>query len=404
MATLTPPTIDARDEDQLVAATVDSLPASQSDRTASNPAVKLIEACGAIYAALMFALNSWPTRVTVKLLELLDIQIGAATYATVGVTFTRSSTATDLTIPAGTVVKVGTSASDVRFQTTTSTVMASGGATEAILECRAVSAGSAGNVAAATLIYLDVPISTVSSVSNSLGATGGQDKETQDAAIARAPLTLRANDRAVTAEDFTTLSVASGNGVDRAVAYSLGNGGVNVDILAASDLNDTPNVGVQSAVKAYLEARTVPGVVIEVNQRSTRLLAITNILVVLEDGYTATGVKSAVEQALANFLSAVDVYDASQTLTASGWEYGAGVVENDFVSVISSVAGIKRVTSMEYQYSDDYGDTAWSAAAAMDATVLDAPDAVWGLFHWGYDTTTFPSMVESPVAFLVNGV
>ena len=146
MATLTPPTIDARDEDQLVAATVDSLPASQSDRTASNPAVKLIEACGAIYAALMFALNSWPTRVMVKLLELLDIQIGAATYATVGVTFTRSSTATDLTIPAGTVVKVGTSASDVRFQTTTSTVMASGGATEAILECRAVSAGSAGNV------------------------------------------------------------------------------------------------------------------------------------------------------------------------------------------------------------------------------------------------------------------
>ena len=404
MATLTPPTIDARDEDQLVADTVDSLPASQSDRTASNPAVKLIEACGAIYAALMFALNSWPERVMVKLLQLLDIQIEVATYAEVDVTFARSSNATDLTIPAGTVVKVGLSASDVRFLTTTSTVMASGGSLTADIPCRALKAGASGNVAASTLVHLDTPISTVASVTNSAGATGGQDAETQEAAIARAPLTLRANNRAVTAEDFETLSVDSDNGIARAVAYSLANGGVTVDVLAADDLNETPSPAVQTAVTEYLQERTLPGIVIEVNQRTTRLLAITNIVVTLEDGYTASGVKPDVKQALADFLTAVDVYDSSQVLTASGWTYGEGVVENDFVSIIAAVDGIKRVVSMDYQYSDDYGDTAWPAVAAMDATGVDAPDAVWGLLHWGYDDTTFPSMGNDPDAFLVNGV
>lgn len=401
MAAFTPPEIDARNEEQLVAEAIDSLPASQSDRTASNPAVKLIEACGAMYAALSFALNSWPNRVMVKMLELLDIQIGVASYAEVDVTFTRSSNTADLTIPAGTVVKTGLSSSAIKFKTVSAATMASGGPLTVDVACRAVVAGSAGNVAAGSLVYLNTPISTVTGVTNAAGATGGEDAEEIEAAKARAPLELRANDRAVTAEDFETLAVASGQGVKRAVAYSLANGGVTVDILT-TDLNETPNSTVRDAVKEYLVDRTLPGIQVEVNQRSTRLLAITNIIVVLEDGYTAAGVKASIKQALAYYITAVDQYDATQTQVATALDYGQGIVENDLVAVISAVEGVKRVTSMEYSISDDYGDSAWPSPLALGASEVSAPDTVWGLLHWGYDDSF--DLANAPAAFLVNGV
>ena len=395
MAALIPPVIDPRDESSLVAEVIDALPASMSDRGTSNPAVKLIEGCGAIYGNLTYWLNQWPTRVMVKLLALLEIEAQDATYATTTLKFTRSASTPELTIPTGTVVKTGLSASAVRFETTEPLTFESGGPLADSVAARAVVAGAAGNVAAGTLVHLNSPISTVSAVTNASAATGGQDEESQESAIARAPLALRANDRAVTAEDFETLSIASGEGVIRAVAESTAQGSVTVHVLA-SDYNEDESAALQDAVEAYLVARTLPGVEVIIEQHATRVVAIEDVTVTLLDGYTAASVKSDIEDALSGYLTAVDVFDATQTKTSEGLPYGQDLVENDLVPLVAAVEGVKRCVDITAKYSDDYGDS-WSASGSLGT--ISSPNGTWGLMHWGNDYPT-----EGSVTMTVNGV
>ena len=66
--------------------------------------------------------------------------------------------------------------------------------------------GAAGNIAAATISVLRNSIPYVGSVYNRRAATGGVDGETVDEARVRGPLELRRQSRAVTAEDYVTLT------------------------------------------------------------------------------------------------------------------------------------------------------------------------------------------------------
>src|SRR5439155_7129447 len=75
--------------------------------------------------------------------------------------------------------------------------------------------GAVGNVAAAAISKLEGP--TTAKVSNPLAAAGGADGETIAAALERVPGELRRRDRAVTADDFRELALATpGAGVGRA--------------------------------------------------------------------------------------------------------------------------------------------------------------------------------------------
>jgi len=66
--------------------------------------------------------------------------------------------------------------------------------------------GAAGNVAASTISVLRTSIPYVAAVYNRRAATGGVDGETVDEARTRGPLELRRTARAVTAEDYITLT------------------------------------------------------------------------------------------------------------------------------------------------------------------------------------------------------
>ena len=69
--------------------------------------------------------------------------------------------------------------------------------------------GKAGNVGPGTVASLQTFAPGIKSVTNLRQAAGGADEETVDEAKRRAPALLKARDRAVTAEDFETLSLAT---------------------------------------------------------------------------------------------------------------------------------------------------------------------------------------------------
>jgi hypothetical protein len=79
--------------------------------------------------------------------------------------------------------------------------------------------GSAGNVAAGTLIVLKDPLPGIE-VSNPEPATGGQAAETLENALLRGPLELHSLERAITARDFENVALYSSRAIARARAIT----------------------------------------------------------------------------------------------------------------------------------------------------------------------------------------
>lgn len=104
--TITPePVLDNRNGDSVTAQAIGALPTELSDRSDSNPAVVIIEACGAMFDKLIYQLNRWPRAVVQKALNLAGITLIEATAAAVTQTFTLSNPfASATTIPQGTQV------------------------------------------------------------------------------------------------------------------------------------------------------------------------------------------------------------------------------------------------------------------------------------------------------------
>ena len=387
---LTLPDLDSRDEDEVVADVIADLPAEISDRNRSNPEIKLIEACGAIYGALLVQMNKWTTKLSTYVLNVLGIEQEQATKATVSLEFTAD--AGGATVPAGTVVKTGLDADAVKFETDAELVLGVS-ATDSVA-ATALTAGSTGNVKAATLTKLDKPVSGVVSVTNPAAASGGQDAETIAAMEARAPLAIRALERAITDEDFA-YHAARVDGVERAVAFGDGSGAVTVHCLA-TDLNETPSAALKSSVKTDLESRTLPGVVATAHQPALRLVRLTQVEVELEDGASGSEVASAITTAMQQFVTATAIYDTDGvTILHAAWKYGRTLYVNDLIALLDNLDGVERVGTITGEYSDNYGG-AWSGPAAI-STIAAGADGLansnYGLLH--YDTAAAdPTIVE----------
>jgi predicted phage baseplate assembly protein len=84
--------------------------------------------------------------------------------------------------------------------------------------------GVVGNVGEGTITVLQSSIPYVTSVTNFEAAKGGTDAETIESAKLRAPHVLRANTRAVTAEDYELLALEASPEVARAKCISSGDG------------------------------------------------------------------------------------------------------------------------------------------------------------------------------------
>lgn len=382
--TITLPDLDLRDEETVVAEVIASLPAEISDRNRSNPEIKLIEGMGAFYGALLYQLNQVPAKLQLHLLQLLGVMPEVATQATVTLEFTAT---TNVTVPAGTRIKTSTSASAVFFSTDAELVIV-GPATSGTVTATAEVAGSAGNVAAGTLRYLHEPIGGVSAVTNAVAASGGQDDEALDALVARAPLAVRALERAINDEDFA-YHAARVDGIARAIAFAH-NGAVTVHVLA-EDLNAAPSSILQATVQTDLLARTLPSIVVTVAQPAIRLLRLSEVEVYLAAGATTVAVTAAIRAAMRAEITAVDVVASDGiSIEHPAWPWGESLYRNDLIALFDRVDGIKRVGRIFFTYSDDYGGS-WSTSAELDVLSAGAnglSNADFGLLHFDDETFT----------------
>lgn len=117
MANVVPsPTLDDRNGDQVAAEAIAALPDELSDRSDSNPAVAIIEACASVYDKTAYQINRWPRAVIQKIMAICGMRLVAAAPATCTQQFTLSAPQrTDSTIPAGT--EVSTTDGSIVFAT-----------------------------------------------------------------------------------------------------------------------------------------------------------------------------------------------------------------------------------------------------------------------------------------------
>lgn len=395
---ITPPQLDPRDEDQVVASVIDALPAEFSDRNPASLTVKLIEGIGAIYALLLYQLNRWPEAVELALINLLGLEQRAATAAHVTLRFTTGAAASATTVPAGAQVKTGADADALVFTTDEALIVpATGGDAEVTATC--TTTGSAGNVPAATLTTLSAPIPGIATVTNPASATGGQDLETLAALKARTPLELRAQDRVVTAED-AALVAASVAGCERAqvlgsVRYSApgtlveGHGGIAVGILA-SDLNQNANAPLLSEVQLAIESKGLAGYIVTVWQPPVRLIWLASVEAELLPGHASADVRAAMLTAMSEAITALNLIGPDgSTITATAWPWGEPLYANEVIVLLDRVEGVRRIGAVTIQTSDNYGAT-WSAATAL-ADISPGPPGdltdAFGMLHWGGDHT-----------------
>jgi hypothetical protein len=367
------PQIDPRDEDALVAAAIDALPEELSDRNASSDAVKLIEAVGAFYGMLGKLASALLLSIRIYILSWLGLEPTPATYATGQVTFRRTSTGSAILIPAGTTVRTSTSSSALRFKTDVDVTMGAG-ATAVGAAVTAIVTGAAGNVGAGTVLHIETPVAGIETVSNSAPFTGGQDVEPLDSLIARAPLAKRASERAVTAEDFVyhTELVA---GVERAVAWSAYPGNMSLN-LTATDLNESgPSLVIILSVLDVLRGKVTPGLAISLYQPAVRGVRIMTVDVQLDEGYSqvTTAMNVALNNVLAEWVTALDIYDSAGTLTSPGWRHGRALWFSEFNERVGAIEGIRVIESVTYRTTDNYGSS-WTTTQQLANSPIETAD------------------------------
>lgn len=389
------PSLDPRDEDQVVADVIDALPAELSDRNRSSPVVALIEGLGAFYGALLYQMDQIPERLERVIIKLLGLEPEAALAASVTLTFTTGAGAGDTLVPAGTEVKTGTDVDAIVFVTDVG-ITVTGSGNSGTVTATATTLGAATNVGAGALTSLGAPIPGVASVTNAASATGGQDEETFASLKARTPLAQRVRDRVVTAEDAAAEAVAV-PGVTRARAQAttfldgssveLGDGGMVVGILKTDDLNETPDATLRALVETTLEGKAMAGATFTIHQQPVRLFNITDVEAVLEEGAVNATVRAAMLEALASYVTALPIFDADGvTVLQEGWPWGESLFLNEIISLLDQVPGVKRIGNIVAEASDDYG-ASWFAASLTDlrpGVSGDLTDA-FGLFDWGGD-------------------
>jgi hypothetical protein len=209
-----------------------------------------------------------------------------------------------------------------------------------------IGGGTRGNVGAGQINALISSSPTnVLSVVNPLAASGGIDRESNEEAKILGPLFARANDRAITKQDYETLaaSFSSANGsINKALAVATNYN--NVNIYAAVQGPNGTGVPASAALKAdlknYLDSKGMIWVTTTILDPIYSPVDITLNLKVLGN-YVGTQVQSAVNASLQNFL-AFENQDFDGTLRLS-----------DAYNVINQNQGIDYFNITKFQRSSD---------------------------------------------------
>lgn len=208
--------------------------------------------------------------------------------------------------------------------------------------------GSQGMVAAGAITEIQTYLPGIDSATNPFPAYGGSDEESVEDAKLRAPAELKAKGRAVTADDFETLAMATPTvRVRRAKALPLAHpsypgasipGSVTVIVVPDGDTpNPLPNAATLAAVCAYIDQHRLLTTEVHVTGPTYHLVRIAVQLIVAPDGELAA-VQRDVQSALNAFFSPLD-----GGADGTGWPFGGTIFFSDVYRIILGTPGVARI-------------------------------------------------------------
>jgi len=216
--------------------------------------------------------------------------------------------------------------------------------------------GAAGNAGRDTVTKLRSALPRVDSVTNLRGAVGGADAEPLDEVKLRAPYDLRARDRAVTAEDFSHLALATpGVALHRAYAVprtrlapggelEAADGAVTVVALPANRGEDTPQPSEAQlrAIGDHLNARRL--ITTELWVTGPRYTRVEVLRATLRAGVDAE-LKTVEEAAYDTLLTYFHPLRGGEE--GRGWPFGGAVYLGNVYQRLLAVPGVRRVVALE---------------------------------------------------------
>ena len=208
--------------------------------------------------------------------------------------------------------------------------------------------GVRGNVAAGAIKTMDITVPGIAEdqVGNLLPAAGGRDEETLQAAKDRAPATLKANNRAVTAEDFEELARRVGT-VKRARALPLHHpqfpdvkvpGVISVIVIPENDQpNPMPSEGTIRSVCALLNRSRLLTTEVYVIPPTYHEVSVTAELIASPTADLGV-VKEAVHEALITYFHPLRGGD-----DGLGWPFGGDIFFSRVYQRMHDVPGVERI-------------------------------------------------------------
>ncbi|GHJ45272.1 putative baseplate assembly protein [Catellatospora sp. TT07R-123] len=211
--------------------------------------------------------------------------------------------------------------------------------------------GAAGNVAAHLITVLKTSLPYLrGEVDNRRAAVGGVDGETIDEMRERAPLALRARDRAVTAADYEQLARQAAPEVGRVTCVPVSPGDEAVRVLVVPNVGAdgpmsfadlVPDAELLSSIAAYLEPRRIVGTRVLVAPPVYQAVTVVATLHA-RPGRRAADIEPAALRALHRHLHPLVGGPAG-----TGWPYGRSVHIGEIFAVLQQVPGVDLVEDVK---------------------------------------------------------
>lgn len=207
--------------------------------------------------------------------------------------------------------------------------------------------GAAGNVGAGRLTALRSSIAFITRVDNFEPAIGGVDPETVEGAKRRAPQTLRAGARAVTAEDFERLAAEADPSVARVRCLPPQTSGGPIRLMVVPSVKSAPDSQhldefalsplLLQRLATHLDERRILGSTIEIGTPYYQGVTVA-AMVVARPGRPASLVR---DRALAALYRYVNPLVGGPD--GNGWPFDADLTSANVFQILEAVEGVERV-------------------------------------------------------------
>jgi hypothetical protein len=192
-------------------------------------------------------------------------------------------------------------------------------------------AGSAGNLAAGTIITALAPVPGVRAVTNPIPADGGSDAETPDTIRSSVPAKLGTFDRVVSLTDYQAYAAAY-PGVGKALASDLSIGMRRIVLLTiASTSLAQPGTALIAALTTAIQALSAPGRSVAV-QGFAQVTPILTIAYASDPAFARPDIETAIRAALA------------ATFGRATMAFAQGIAQSQVIACVQGIAGVIGVT------------------------------------------------------------